>query len=56
VALTVHHLGCGVSERTCHGLKRILLPAERLGNTEVGEDEVGFEVFGDIYEVLGLEV
>jgi hypothetical protein len=48
VALAVHDLGGGIAERASHGLERLLLTAHCLGNTEVGEDEVGSELGRDV--------
>lgn len=51
-----HHLGGSITERASHGLERLALSVEHLGNTEVGQDKVRIGIFAEVKEVLGLEI
>lgn len=48
VSLPVHDLGGCVPKRAGHCLKRLFLGVQCLGDTEIGEDEVGAGVLGDV--------
>lgn len=56
VALSVHDFGGGIAKRAGHGLQRLLLAIESLGNTKVGKNQVGGGISSDVQQVLGLEI
>lgn len=56
MALLLHDLGGGIAKGPGHGLECVFLAVERLGDAEIGEDEVGIGLARDIKQVFGLEI
>lgn len=56
MTLSVHDFWCGISKGAGHCLERFFFAVERLGDTEISQDEVRVGVPGYVEEVFGFEI
>lgn len=56
VALLGHHFRGRIAKRSSHSLECFVLAVQRLGNTKIGQHEVGVVFGSNIDEILRLEI
>lgn len=56
VALLGHHFGGRITKRSSHGLECFVLAIQRLGNAEIGQDEIRVVFSSNVDEVLRLKI
>lgn len=56
MAFLGHHFRGRITKRSSHGLECFVLAVQRLGNTKIGQHEIGVVFGSNIDEVLRLEI